>query len=197
MGRKRSDFDKLRRSRRAERRARVAALYSQGVTVKEIVERVHASRRTVFEDLHALQQDWLKRAAPQRHEAKVQTLVRLDWIEDEALAAWERSKLPHVTEMRETVSGDDCGETVRTRRTTRQQVGDVGFLAVVLDCIALRCRILGLYAAERHQSVEPTSRVPDGLRTIIANLSHDERERMRPAVEHYRRCVSAGYGLGN
>lgn len=170
-------------------------LYSKGMTIREIVERVHASRRTVFEDLHALQQDWLKRAAAQRHAAKVQALVRLDWIEDEAMSAWARSKLPHVTEMRETVSGDDCGETSKTRRTTRQQVGDVGVLAVALDCIALRCRILGLYAAGQHQTVEPTSKVPAELRAILANLSDDERERMRPAVEHNRRCLSAGFGL--
>ena len=66
-------------------------------------------------------------------------LQRIDRVEREAWAAWERSQQPVQSAV---VTGEDIAK--RTRKSVQQKYGDPRFLDIVHKCIAQRRAMLGL-----------------------------------------------------
>jgi hypothetical protein len=143
------------------RRDRVADLYVQGLTQCAIAEELGVHQPTVCDDLKKIQRQWRESTVRNFDEAKEMELQKLDRVEREAWAAWERSQKPAQST---TVEGD--GTPKRSRKTISQRNGDPRYLDTVLKCVAARRAILGLDAPTK---IAPTT--PDGQ-----PLSFDQRQ---------------------
>ena len=127
-----------------KRRELVADLYLQGKTQMEISEVVGVKQPTVSADLRKIQKQWRESAVRDFDLAREVEIQKIDRIEREAWAAWERSKLPSQAA---TTTGDEHDR--KTRRHVRNQYGDPRFLEQVNKCIASRRALLGLDAPSR------------------------------------------------
>jgi Homeodomain-like domain len=123
------------------RRQQVAHLYLQNWTQAQIAEHLHVGQPTISADLRKIRQQWLQSGLRDFDSARELELQKIDLLDRESWAAWERSKKPTQSA---TVDGEGAGQ--RTRKTMRNQVGDPRFLDQVNKCIAQRRAILGLDA---------------------------------------------------
>jgi len=147
MGRTKKETTSIER-----RRATVADLYIQGWLQAEIAQHVGVTQSTVSTDLKSIQGQWRASAVRDFDILRERELRKLDRLEREAWAAWDRSQKPS----QEAVISSD-GSTQRTQKKVAEQVGDVRFLEQIQKCIASRRALLGLDAPTR---IAPTS--PDG-----------------------------------
>jgi len=127
-----------------KRREQVADLYLQGKTQMEISEVVGVGQPTVSSDLKRIQAQWRESSVRDFDLARELELRKIDRIEREAWAAWERSKKPSQS----ATTSDDPNQR-RTRRQVKNQNGDPRFLEQVNKCIASRRALLGLDAPIR------------------------------------------------
>lgn len=144
----------------ADRRTRVADLYVRGHTQSDIAERLGTTQPVVSKDLTAIQKEWRAQRsldAEKLHELKLLELERIDRREREAWEAWERSKLP--TETRKVGKVDSVE---RTEITTVTSAGNPRFLEIVAGCVDQRCKICGLFAAEKQSFELPAVSEDDG-----------------------------------
>ncbi len=148
------------------RRIRVAKLWAMGYPHEAIAKRVGVSRPTITQDLLKLREDWRLSAVLDIDERKGQELAKIDTLEAEAWDAWRRSqkdfrkvarkhRLESGAETSQPLTGSEDSSAHTTDRktetteTTYAQVGDPRFLDRIHECIAQRCKIIGLYAPVR------------------------------------------------
>lgn len=123
------------------RRQQVADLYLQGYTQMAIAERLGLKQPMICTDLQAIRAEWRASAVRDFDMTREVELRKLDRIERESWAAWERSQKPSQ-------SADIEGEgTVPSRKKIKNQYGDPRFLGQVNQCIVSRRALLGLDAA--------------------------------------------------
>ncbi len=77
-----------------QRRQKVADFYVQGWTQTAIAAEVDVSQPTICEDLQQILHQWKESAVRDYDEARDIQLQKLDRVEREAWAAWERSQKP-------------------------------------------------------------------------------------------------------
>jgi hypothetical protein len=157
--------DKHRRLEIVRRRQQVAELYVQGWSQMAIAEHLGISQATVCDDLKRIRNDWRQSAVRDFDQARDKELAKLDRIEREAWAAWERSQKPAQSAV---IQGE--GAQQPTRKTLKNQNGDPRFLELAMKCIAARRAILGLDAPQR---LEHTG--AEGKAIAITIESPDER----------------------
>ncbi len=133
-----------------QRRQQVADLYLKGWAQGAIAEHLQAAQSTISNDLKRIQQQW--RASTIRDfDARVtMELQKIDRLEREAWAAWERSQKPSQQARVKASQSDQNAD-----RTIKNQVGDPRFLEQVHKCIASRRAILGLDAPAQVEPVLP------------------------------------------
>jgi len=145
----------------ARDRRRIAGLYLEGQLQADIAEAVGVSQSTVSNDLKAIQQEWLQSSLMDFNEARAQEIAKIDRLEREYWAAWQRSCEDAETSTQK-VKGklqkyqDDSGKFVAEQpaeatKTSREQAGDPRFLSGVQWCIERRCKLLGIDAPQRHE----------------------------------------------
>jgi hypothetical protein len=127
-----------------QRRQLVADLYLQGWTQCQIAEHVSVDQTTVSDDLQKIRAEWRGSMVRDFDEAKDLELRKIDRIEREAWAAWERSKKPA-----QSATTSDEPNQRRTRRHVKNQYGDPRFLEQVHKCVSARRALLGLDAPVR------------------------------------------------
>jgi len=121
-----------------QRRQQVADLYLQGHTQTSIAERLGIKQPLVCTDLKAIQDEWRTSAVRDFDMTREMELQKLNRIERESWAAWDRSQKPSQ-------SADIEGEgTVPSRKRIKNQYGDPRFLAQINQCIVSRRALLGL-----------------------------------------------------
>jgi len=157
-----------------QRRQRVAELYLQGWQQEAIAKEQVIRQPMVSEDLAKIRQAWRESAIRDFDAARDLELARLDRIEREAWAAWERSKQPSQTA---TVNGEAGSQSAR--RTVKHQNGDPRFLDIALRCNEARRQILGIDAPTK---IAPTT--PDGQ-----PLTREER------LIHIKAIISEQFGI--
>jgi hypothetical protein len=123
----------------AERRARVGDMYLQNWTQTAIAERLGIAQSTVCADLKAIQQSWRESAIRDFDQARVVELQKLNRIEREASAGWQRSQKPAKAAQ---ISGQGTSE--RSVEFIHNQVGDPRFLDQIQKCFADRQVLLQL-----------------------------------------------------
>jgi hypothetical protein len=122
-----------------QRRERVADLYLKGWTQVAIARECGISQPTICDDLAKIRELWRKSSIRDFDGAREIELQKIDRIEREAWAAWERSQQPTQSAV---VTGEDMSK--RTRKSVQQKYGDPRFLDIVHKCIAQRRAMLGL-----------------------------------------------------
>jgi hypothetical protein len=141
------------------RRTRVAELFLQGIKrQEELARRLGVDRSTVSRDLKVLNTRWKEAAVRDLDAAKGQELERLDMLERQYWAAWERSMQPRETTTTEQTTGD--AERVKAALRKDEQTGDPRYLAGVQWCVEQRCKILGLIAPQKIAPTTPDGREP-------------------------------------
>lgn len=152
---------------REQRRSTVAGLYLAGHSQLDIALKMGMSIGTVAADLAHVRQEWLASAVRDFDQKKAEELAKIDRLESEAWAAWNRSREDAQTK-RDKVEmvrvklkePDERGRRYRMKAVGRRkesvsqgQYGDVRFLEQVSWCIDTRIRIMGLYKAPEGQAV--------------------------------------------
>jgi len=135
-----------------QRRQRVAELFLQGWNQDAIGRELGISQPQVAADLKKINESWRESMIRDFDAARDVELARLQRLEREAWAAWERSKQPSQTA---TVNGEAGAQTAR--RTVKHQYGDPRFLDIALRCSEARRQLLGLDAPTKI-----TPAMPDG-----------------------------------
>jgi hypothetical protein len=166
-----------------KRREQVADLYLQGKTQMEISEVVGVGQPTVSSDLKRIQAQWRESSVRDFDLARELELRKIDRIEREAWAAWERSKKPSQS----ATTSDDPNQR-RTRRQVKNQNGDPRFLEQVNKCIASRRALLGLDAPIR------TEIETDGFSMVER---HDRIVTVLTAIRDRQGTQVLGAGLGD
>jgi hypothetical protein len=122
-----------------ERRKKVADLYIHGWTQTEIGAHMGYTQATICADLQWIRKEWRESMVRDFDLAREIELKKLDRIEREAWAAWERSQQPA-----QSAHINDETNRRKTRRHIRNQYGEPRFLEQVNKCIACRSALLGL-----------------------------------------------------
>jgi hypothetical protein len=162
------------------RRAQVASLFLQGIKRQsELAVRVGVDRSTVSRDLKVLNTRWKEAGVRNLDAAKGQELERLDLLEREAWACFEKSKQGRETTTTEQVTGED-GDRTKAAIRKEEEHGDPRYLAVVQWCIEQRCKLLGLNAPHK---IAPTT--PDGREPY--RLTIEDFTQARQRTEEWRR----------
>ncbi len=129
-----------------ERRRQVAALYLQGKTQTEIARLLGTTQPRVCLHLKAIRKEWLASCVRDFDEAVAEELAKLNNIEAEAWAAFERSCQP-ATVTQEKVATNTKGVAVQRvvgmKVAAIEGVGDPRFLERVSWCVLTRLRLLG------------------------------------------------------
>lgn len=141
-------------------REQVAELYAQGVPQHEIAKRVGINRNQVQYDLRCIEEEWRKSAVDDMAAQKQWQLVKINNIEAEMWAAWELSKSKRATKKRFSVT--DAGETKVTSGEQRDEThsGDPRYMAIIMQCVQERSRLLGLNEVTRVKADLSTEQKP-------------------------------------
>lgn len=126
----------------------IADLYLQGKPQEQIAMLINAARpydlsqQTISNDIAFIRQRWRESTVIDFNERKQMELARLDALEREYWRAWERSK--RDGEKREYIP-DSQGQPKQNKLVVEGQTGNPAFLKGIEQCIALRCKLLGLF----------------------------------------------------
>lgn len=153
-------------TRLAQRRQQVAELYLQSWAQAAIGQELGISQPTVSQDLEAIRREWRESSVRDFDALRERELRKLDMLEREAWAAWERSQRPSESTR---VTQDGSGKLAQ--RTVQQRIGDPRFLEQVQKCIAARRALLGLDAPTRIAPVMPDGQEPFRLAVGQLNIS--------------------------
>ena len=131
------------RTRLRERRREVANYALKGWTQAAIARHMNIPPATVSRDLAAMREFWREFPIYDFHKARLEQLQKVDLVEAEAWAAWQRSQEPQRSA---SLSQRKTGE--QSRSSLKHQFGDPRFLGEVTRCIAQRCSLIGLKPPE-------------------------------------------------
>jgi hypothetical protein len=121
----------------------IARRYLHGDIQSDIAKDLKISQQMVSRDLKVIRERWLNSSLVDFNEMRARELARIDLVEAEAWAGWERSKRART---KTRMSGDTEQKPSHIVRTTTEEIGDPRFLDEVLKCVDKRCQIFGLDA---------------------------------------------------
>lgn len=148
-----------------ERRKNVARRYLRGDLQHEIARVFEVDLRTIERDLHELREEWRKTALADTAEFRGLQLVKLDEVERNAWLGWTKSQ-----ENAETLRARKRGDKSETEKVSKGQAGDPRFLAIVLECVEKRCKILGIVGQPALPDEEPETISESERVTVVATL---------------------------
>lgn len=133
----------------------VADLYCRGLKQYEIAETIGVHPTTVSAMIKDVREAWMEAQLESFDMRVSQELAKIDHVEREAWAAWDRSIGIIPTETTKQSDGPDAdgAHVTRTEVTLREatSAGNPKFLDIVDKCIARRVDLLGLKAPTRKQ----------------------------------------------
>ena len=135
---------RAKRHEMVQRRQQVADLYLKGWTQAAIGQHLGVGQPTVSNDLTALHRQWRESSLRDFDSLRAAQLQKLDRLEREAWAAYERSIGTKQRKHMSLHSGTKVG-----RIEQWDEPGDPRFLRVVYECIAKRCDLMELKAPMR------------------------------------------------
>lgn len=146
----------------ASRRRDVAKFYLRGWAQQDIAAKLEVDRTTVYRDLCAIHAEWREHRIADMDQLKAAELERIASLEREAWEAWERSKMP-VEDRRVGRSSGQQGSRDYVEQRTLGGCGNPKFLAVAMQCVERRCRLLGLDAPQKIAPTDPSGDSPWGV----------------------------------
>jgi hypothetical protein len=143
---------KHRHGMQEARRAKVAEMYLACIPQVDIAKALDVSIQTILIDIKEMRQEWRDSRQEFAESAFTEQLVRIDRVEREAWAAWERSQKPAKATIE--TSSDEKSET---REESREQYGDPQLLNTALKAIEHRRKLLGLDAPVKSETKNETT----------------------------------------
>jgi hypothetical protein len=144
------------------RETRAWDLRQQGWTHERIAADLGVDRSTVTRILGRLSARYMAALAKDVDQVKGGQIAQLEYIADEAMQAWERSKAPGVTRTRKTVTlknktdeGLVSVPAVELTRRVEYQVGEATYLSTAMDALGAIRKILG---ADAPAKIEATGK---------------------------------------
>jgi hypothetical protein len=126
-----------------ERRREVANLALKGWTQAAIARHMGIPPAIVSRDLAAMREFWREFPVYEFERVRLEQLQKIDLVEAEAWAAWQRSQQPQRSA---TLSRGKAGE--QSRSTLKHQSGDPRYLREVTRCVAQRDKMIGVEPPE-------------------------------------------------
>jgi hypothetical protein len=162
------------------RRRDVAVRYLHGETQYEIAAAIGLDQSGVCRDLHWVYDQWLEDSKLARGERIARELAKIDEVERQAWAAWQRSQqIAEATRTQKTTEADGTGGKLMAEVTRRGSAGDSCYLETVLKCVERRSKLLGL-----EKTPPPTLVMPIPWDLVTAPPDRDEVEvRLAAALE--------------
>jgi hypothetical protein len=134
----------------------IAKLRLRNRTLNGIVQDTGLSLATVKREIQAIEADWRASANEAVAEIKARELRKLDQIEAEAWAEWERSKLDWFKRMQLDGSGtSESGPKHETKEETGGRIGEPRFLAIIVSVQERRAKLLGADKPAKHALTDP------------------------------------------
>jgi hypothetical protein len=119
---------------------RIAKMYLEQMTQREIAAELGISQRVVHRDLAEVRRRWRESSIIDMNEARVRELARVDQLERMYRDGYERSCQEKIVTRVERE-----GNTIKTIVQREQLIGNAAFLNGILHCIDQRCKILDIY----------------------------------------------------
>jgi hypothetical protein len=137
----------VKRSKKHEiiqRRSSVAELYLKGWTQVTIAQHLGVRQPTISNDLAVLHREWRESAVRDFDAIREAQLQKLEHLEREAWAAYDRSA---GTRQRKRMVARDGVKISEIEQW--EEAGDPRYMKIVQDCIAKRCELLDIQAPMR------------------------------------------------
>lgn len=157
---------------------RIAAYYLKGWSQRAIADELGLSQQQISKDIAVVRERWQISGTINLDEAKQKELTRIDLLEFEFWAAWERSKKEGAKASQEK---NLTGITVKSTMSKENRDGNPAFLAGVMTCIDRRCKLLGLDAATRNEISGPGGG-PIETKQDLSSLTIDELLQLKSLV---------------
>jgi hypothetical protein len=150
-----------------ERRREVAFLAHKGWSQAAIARHLQVPPATVSRDLAAMREFWREFPASDFEKVRIEHLQKIDLVETESWAAWQRSQEPQRAA---SLTRGKAGEQSRT--CFKHQVGDPRYLREVSRCVAQRVKMIGVVpieppAPEKVERLSPIEREERDFRTFL------------------------------
>lgn len=155
-----------------ERIVQVLKLTNRGFTQSEIARQIGVTKQRVNAILKAHVQRTAKEISEQRELLIAKEISKIDEVIKEAYGEWERSKLDAEKESEE-LGQNEKGDTYKLAKVKQGQCGDPRYLAVIVQAIDKRVKLLGLYPEK--QAGETNVNVSVGVAvTSLEQMSDDQ-----------------------
>lgn len=150
--------EKRSKAQKIKDREEIAALKLRGRTLQQIAEKVGISVMTVRRELKTLIGEWQESAREDIAAVKACELQKLDVLEEEAWAEWERSKLDWRKQSTKDGGVNAKGEAAgpETKVETGGQCGDPRYLQALLGIQERRAKIFGIDAPSKVAPTDPS-----------------------------------------
>jgi hypothetical protein len=166
---------------------KTAAWYIQGKPIRWIGRELGVHHTTVLYYLEQIRAAWLASMLQNFDAHRASAVARIDKLEAEAWDAWERSKKPRRSlDVKEKQIG---AVKVKDRTYKRQTyIGNPDYLVIIGQCIERRCKLLGLDAPEKHESmfVVKNEKRQEAVQRILENPK---------AMEAAHKLIAVAQGL--
>src|SRR5437868_7840262 len=142
------------------RRREAAGLALKGWTQAAIAQKLQVPQGTVSRDLAAMREIWREFPVYDFDRVRFEQLQRIDLVEAEAWAAWQRSQ---EQKRSAAITRGKAGEQSRT--SLQDQHGDPRYLREIARCVAQRYEMIG---------VQPPEAPPERLKLQIPECAVTE-----------------------
>ncbi|MBW4554084.1 MAG: hypothetical protein KME35_23725 [Aphanocapsa sp. GSE-SYN-MK-11-07L] len=155
----------------------IAEMYLLGRSNQFIAESLSLSVSQVYRDLAVIEERWHQQAIAALQKYKGKELARLEMIQREAWASWQRSQEPKVIHKQEVVGSIEGGSGM-VRQTTRTETawGDPRYLDLALNAIQTEIKLLGLDKLPRNDDNNHCTVIPEDLDALsaveLSDLAH-------------------------
>ncbi len=174
----------------AQREAQAWALRQKFYTHQRIADELGLERSTVTKMLQRISARTLKKLSDEVLERTAAQIDQLDYLADEAVQAWHRSKeaTRNVAKRTRSASGGfgRRGQTEDTLIQTSDMDGDPRYLDVALKALADGRKLLGINAPERTELSGPRG----------GPVQHEHKGQTHGDVEHLAAVLATLVGVG-
>lgn len=163
----------------------IGQMYLLRIPQHEIAESLGLSRQQIGYDLTELFTRWKATAVAHYDEAIGRELARLDIVERNAWAGYERTNGVVQKRTSRPVKGKRRNQTgdgyVVVEVESKDQAGDPKYLAIILRCVELRAKLLGLVDFDLHKGDQDVQLERGGAREHLERLLISEPTGTGPA----------------
>lgn len=183
-----SQKKKKRRNRheKASHLAKISEYYLDGMSQSNIAKIIGISQPQVSQDLELVRQQWMKETIIDIDIIKAEQLKKIDKIEREMWACWEKSKRIKKSKVTRGRIFQQTGATPGSFELfEEEELGDTKFMDKIQWCISERLKITGGYAAKKIEAdVSGKVEINNIAREeILAMIAAKEKPKELPPVQ--------------